>query len=122
MEIVSSVAEPTSMKCCASKCERELNVRPAPCTTSNSPPWNAGRSPLIACGNITGPAISIYRWQGKIASEKEWTAVLKTTEARFEALGKRLRELHSYDVPEIVAIPVSAASPDYAAWVAESCK
>lgn len=77
---------------------------------------------LIACGNITAPVTSIYRWQGKIASEKEWMVTMKTTDDGFGALCKRLRELHAYDVPEIVAISVSAASPDYAAWVAESCK
>ncbi|MEO8206281.1 MAG: divalent-cation tolerance protein CutA [Chthoniobacterales bacterium] len=77
---------------------------------------------LIACGNITSRVTSIYRWKGKISSEIEWAATLKTTEENFPVLSQRLKELHPYDVPEIVAIPVSAVSPDYAAWVTESCK
>jgi len=77
---------------------------------------------LIACGTVSAPATSIYRWKDQITSEKEWVAALKTTEECFEPLSLRLRELHSYEVPEIVAIPVTAASSEYSAWVSESCR
>ena len=72
---------------------------------------------LAACVNRIGPVQSTYRWQGAIESASETLLAIKTTAARFEALQARLRELHPYDLPEIIATPVSAGLPEYLAWV-----
>lgn len=77
---------------------------------------------LIACGNISPRTTSIYRWQDTVTMENEWTAILKTTDDRLEELTERLTALHSYDVPEIIALPVTGASSQYLDWVEESCK
>ncbi|MBK8067669.1 MAG: divalent-cation tolerance protein CutA [Rhodanobacteraceae bacterium] len=75
---------------------------------------------LAACVNRIGPVQSTYRWQGAIESASETLLAIKTTAARFEALQARLRELHPYEVPEIIATPVSGGLPEYLAWVRES--
>jgi periplasmic divalent cation tolerance protein len=77
---------------------------------------------LIACGNISARSTSIYRWKGAVTTENEWTAILKTTDDLLEELTKRLTALHSYDVPEIVSVPVTSAAASYLAWIEESCK
>jgi periplasmic divalent cation tolerance protein len=76
---------------------------------------------LAACANILAPCRSIYRWQGKTDRAEEVPALFKT--ARTEALIARIADLHSYEVPAVVAWPVAAAHPPYADWlVAESGK
>jgi periplasmic divalent cation tolerance protein len=76
---------------------------------------------LAACGNvIEAPMRSIYRWKGKIESAKEFLLVLKTSRKRFAALDRAVRSLHTYDVPEIIALPILGGSRDYLKWVSES--
>jgi periplasmic divalent cation tolerance protein len=75
---------------------------------------------LAACGNIIPGLTSIYRWQGKICRDSEVLALLKTRRSCFPKLARRVRELHPYSVPAIVALPVVRSSPSYLAWVAES--
>jgi len=76
---------------------------------------------LAACGNvIEAPVRSIYRWKGKVDSARECLLILKSSRRRFAALEKAVQELHSYDVPEIIALPVVAGSRAYLDWVAES--
>ena len=75
---------------------------------------------LAACVNIGGPVRSLYRWQGRIADDREWQLVIKTQAALFDALADRVRALHSYDVPEIIGLPVTAGSPAYLAWLEET--
>ncbi len=76
---------------------------------------------LAACGNIVGADVkSIYRWRGRINSARETLLILKTTRKQFAKLEKEIRKLHSYDVPEILAIPVLAGSDPYLKWVVES--
>ena len=77
---------------------------------------------LAACASIIGPIRSIFRWQGAVARESELLLLMKTTPERFDALSRRVKELHSYQVPEIIALPVVAGSPDYLAWVRESAE
>jgi periplasmic divalent cation tolerance protein len=78
-------------------------------------------SRLAACVNILkAPVESIYRWKGSVDSAKEYLLVVKSTRRRFAALQAEIKRLHSYDVPEIVALPIDAGSPDYLAWLAES--
>ena len=73
---------------------------------------------LAACGNILeSPVTSIYRWKGKIELAKEYLVVLKSTPTAFAALEREVTRLHSYDVPEIIALPVADGSRKYLAWV-----
>ena len=75
---------------------------------------------LAACANIISPIRSIYRWQGKILDEREWLLVVKTQETRFQDLEKRVKSLHSYQVPEIISLPILAGSSSYLSWLEES--
>jgi periplasmic divalent cation tolerance protein len=76
---------------------------------------------LAACVNILPSAVeSIYRWKGKVESAKEFLLVIKTARKQFAAVEFEVRRLHSYDVPEIVALPIASGSRDYLSWIAES--
>ncbi len=72
---------------------------------------------LIACGTLVPGARSLYRWQGKIADEREVVLILKTRSARLETLQAAFGELHPYKVPELLALPVSAGLPKYLDWI-----
>ncbi len=74
---------------------------------------------LAACANILGPCTSIYEWQGKVAEGAEVPVLFKTSTDRRDVLIARIAQLHDYDVPAILALPVDAAHPPFAAWVAE---
>jgi len=75
---------------------------------------------LAACVNIVSPIRSIYRWEGKVTDDKEWLLLIKTRESLFPQVEKRVKELHSYQVPEVVALPIVAGSQAYLRWVKES--
>jgi periplasmic divalent cation tolerance protein len=77
---------------------------------------------LAACANIVSPLRSIYRWEGKIWDEKEWLLIIKTQQSTFEDLSKRVKALHSYSVPEIIALPIVEGSPAYLNWIEENTK
>ena len=78
---------------------------------------------LAACVNIIAtPVESIYRWKGKVESGREILLLAKTSRARFTALRDAVQQLHSYDVPEIIALPIVAGSPDYLSWLDDSTK
>ena len=72
---------------------------------------------LGACANIVPRIRSIYRWKGKIYDEQEFLIIIKTRTSLFEAVQKRVKELHSYEVPEIVSFPVALGLPQYLEWV-----
>lgn len=72
---------------------------------------------LAACAQVVGPLTSVFRWDGAVQTEPEWRVELKTAADRVEALTAHLRERHSYDVPEIIATPITGGSADYLAWV-----
>lgn len=74
---------------------------------------------LAACVNVLPPIQSIYRWQGKVERAEEILLLIKTTRDRFPALRDRIQQLHSYDTPEIVAVPITAGSEKYLAWLGE---
>ena len=76
---------------------------------------------LAACANIGGGVQSIYRWEGKIEEAQETLVFFKTTRACFEEFQRMLRSLHPYEVPEIVALPITAGLPAYLQWVEDSC-
>ena len=75
---------------------------------------------LAACVNIVGPMRSIYRWQGEVCRDDEHLLLIKTTRERYLALEARVKALHSYDVPEVVALPIETGSAEYLAWVKKS--
>ena len=72
---------------------------------------------LAACVNVLAPMISFYRWKGTVDRDGEQQLVIKTTRDRASRLWTRLRELHPYELPEWVVIPVLEASPEYLEWV-----
>jgi periplasmic divalent cation tolerance protein len=75
---------------------------------------------LAACGNIVPGVRSIYRWQGAVQRDSETLLLLKTTAATVPALSGRVRELHPYDLPEVLALPVSGGLHEYLEWIEES--
>ena len=74
-------------------------------------------SGLAACVSRTAPVHSTYRWQGAVQDEPEVLLVIKTLTSRYSELEMRLKSLHPYDVPEIIALPVAAGSADYLSWL-----
>ena len=72
---------------------------------------------LIACGTVLPAGRSLYRWQGKIADEREAIVLLKTRSARLEALKAAFAELHPYKVPELLALSVEAGLDRYLDWI-----
>lgn len=76
---------------------------------------------LIACANIINGVQSIFRWQGKIDSSKEALLVLKTKRSLFKKVEARVKALHSYQTPEIIALPIVSGSQDYLNWIDSSC-
>lgn len=75
---------------------------------------------LAACVNIVSGVRSVYRWQGKIASDTEYLLIAKTRESDFDPVAATIKELHSYDVPEILTFDVGRGDPDFLAWIATS--
>jgi periplasmic divalent cation tolerance protein len=75
---------------------------------------------LAACVNRLAPVTSIYQWEGQLREESEQLLLIKTTPARYEALEMRLKALHPYEIPEIIAIPVVTGSSQYLAWLANA--
>ncbi len=77
---------------------------------------------LAACVQILPEMESVYRWQGKIERQAEILLLAKTTRSKFEELEREVRALHSYESPEIIALPIVAGSAPYLAWLTESVK
>ena len=74
---------------------------------------------LAGCVQVVGPIHSVYRWNGQIEQADEWLCLVKTGNHQFAAVEAAIRELHSYDCPEIISTPISAGSAAYLAWIAE---
>ncbi len=72
---------------------------------------------LAACVQVAGPVRSTYRWQGKVEREREWQCLAKTEARLYDEVEAAIRRVHSYDEPEILAIPVLAGSRGYLDWV-----
>ncbi len=75
---------------------------------------------LAACVNVVGGVRSVYRWQGAVERDAELLCVCKTTRAAFERLRARIVELHPYEVPEVIALPIAAGNAPYLAWIMAS--
>ena len=76
---------------------------------------------LCACVNLAPGVRSFYRWEGAVQDDAEVLLIMKTTQDKLEALSEHLAEIHSYDVPEMLAIPIDQGSAPYLEWLAESC-
>ena len=75
---------------------------------------------LIACANITGPVSSLFHWNDKLEKAEEHLVFMKTRKDLFEKLSETVKKLHSYEVPEIIALPIVDGSKEYLAWL-DSC-
>jgi periplasmic divalent cation tolerance protein len=91
--------------------------------TADDPGWLAGftrtlvEERLAACGHLVEPVRSIYRWQGELHDDREARVALHTRRALVPAIVARAAELHPYDVPCVLALPVTGGNPAYLAWV-----
>ncbi|SFW80881.1 divalent-cation tolerance protein CutA [Amycolatopsis australiensis] len=72
---------------------------------------------LGACAQVVGPVTSVYRWEGEVRTDREWRVEVKTTAGRVAALAERIKQLHGYDLPEVIATPIEGGSAEYLAWV-----
>jgi periplasmic divalent cation tolerance protein len=72
---------------------------------------------LAACAQVVGPIVSTYWWHGRVESADEWLCLMKTAGDRVDAAIAAVRAAHSYDTPEILAVPIAAGDRDYLAWV-----
>jgi len=79
------------------------------------------QSQLAACVSLL-PIHSVYSWQGELYQEQEWQLLIKTDLAQFQPLETKIRELHSYEVPEIIALPIVSGSQSYLQWLSEQVK
>ncbi len=80
------------------------------------------RSGLAACVSVSQPMRSVYRWEGQLCCENEVQMTVKTTSAALEAVFARVTELHSYDCPELLAVPVVKGSAGYLQWAADQVR
>jgi len=76
---------------------------------------------LAACVSVT-PIQSTYTWQGEVHRDQEWQLMIKTDLAYFEAIAAKVQSLHSYEVPELIALPIVAGSSAYLRWIGEQVK
>ncbi len=74
---------------------------------------------LAACAQVSGPITSTYWWQGKMEQAEEWICTAKTRSELYNKLEQAIREVHTYDVPEILAVNVVAGNADYLNWISQ---
>jgi periplasmic divalent cation tolerance protein len=72
---------------------------------------------LAACVQIIGPITSIYGWKGKVENAQEWLCMIKTREELFDKVEIAIKKMHSYETPEIVAVPIVKGSKEYLTWI-----
>ncbi len=77
---------------------------------------------LAACVTLSSPAQSFYWWEGTLTQDQEWMLLIKTKESLYPELEKRLKELHPYTVPEILALPVAQGASSYLEWLEKETK
>ena len=74
---------------------------------------------LAACVQVIGPITSTYRWQGHVETAEEWSCIIKTSQAQLDVIRQVFRELHPYEVPELIATPIVAGGEAYLKWLGE---
>ena len=72
---------------------------------------------FAGCVQIVGPIRSYYRWKEQLESSEEWLCIAKTSSDRYKDVEHAIRELHSYETPEIIALPITSGSDDYLSWL-----
>lgn len=77
---------------------------------------------LAACVNIVQHMESVYRWEGKIAEEREFLLIIKSTRELFPEIEAEISKVHSYQTPEIICLPITDGSRNYLQWVSDSVK
>ncbi len=77
---------------------------------------------LVACVNIIGPMMSLYHWQDAIARDEEYLLLMKTAATEEQALIERIQELHPYDVPVVIVLPILDGAPPYLSWIDASVR
>jgi len=77
---------------------------------------------IVACVNVLGPGTSLYVWQGNVERETEYVLLMKTTAACEASVISRVQELHPYEVPEVIVLPIHAGSSAYLSWIAASVR
>lgn len=77
---------------------------------------------LGACAQVVGPITSVYRWEGAVQNDQEWRVEIKTAADRVAELTAHLKEVHTYDVPEIIATPIDGGSAEYLLWLVEETR
>lgn len=74
---------------------------------------------LAACVHVVWPIESTYRWKGKLEKTKEWLCIAKTTARHCKAVEKAIKEVHSYDLPDIIVTPIVGGSKEYLGWISK---
>jgi periplasmic divalent cation tolerance protein len=77
---------------------------------------------LAVCAQIMGPIISVYWWKGEIITGEEWLCIIKTHRTLFREVEEVVRDIHPYEVPELVAVPITQGSHDYLSWIDSELK
>jgi len=76
----------------------------------------------IACANIIDNVTSFFRWKGRIDTSRESMLIIKTMKSCVRRVEREIKRMHSYEVPEIIALPIGSGSREYLAWIGESCR
>jgi periplasmic divalent cation tolerance protein len=100
----------------------QVNVTTATEEEAQSVGRMAVESRLAACAQVSGPIVSTYWWEGEVTSALEYVCSLKTSAVRVPALMAAVKEAHSYEVPEIVAVAIAAGDSAYLAWLGEETR
>ncbi|RNL85842.1 divalent-cation tolerance protein CutA [Halostreptopolyspora alba] len=77
---------------------------------------------LAACAQVVGPITSFFRWENEVQEDEEWMVVLKTAADRLSDLTAHLLEVHPYDVPEVISVPIDGGNPEYLAWLSDETR
>jgi periplasmic divalent cation tolerance protein len=77
---------------------------------------------VAACVNVLPECVSIYRWEGRVERVTEIPLMIKTTRSTYDSLQTSLRDIHPYDLPEIIALPIIAGLPEYLNWIVQETK
>jgi periplasmic divalent cation tolerance protein len=72
---------------------------------------------LAGCVQVSGPIVSTFRWQGKVETLEEWVCTIKTASSQLPAIEQLMNDIHTYEVPELIATPITAGSQKYLAWL-----